>query len=94
LLNLELIRYLASYGGRDGEAGLSLQSIKAVQEEMEEVPKEEVGVKEGVQQQKPGRPRLHRRQQSLFLPSAMRRSLVSTLNADPVCLLKLTLDFV
>jgi hypothetical protein len=71
-----------------------LIDVETVQEETEVVPKEEIGVKEGVQQQKPGRPRLHRRQQSLFLPSAMRRSLVSTLNADPVCLLKLTLDFV
>jgi hypothetical protein len=66
-----------------------LVDVETVQEEMEVVPKEETGVKEGVQQQKPGRPRLHRRQQSLFLPSAMRRSLVSILNADPIRLLKL-----
>ena len=62
---------------------------EAVQEEAEVAPKEETGVKEGVQQKKPGRPRLHRRQQSLFIPSAMRRSLVSILNADPIRLLKL-----
>jgi hypothetical protein len=48
-----------------------------------EGPQEDPGMKTEVQQQKPGRPRLHRRQQSLFLPSMMRRSLVSTLNADP-----------
>jgi hypothetical protein len=36
-----------------------------------------------VHQHKPGRPRLHRRQQSMFLPSAMRRSQVSIPNADP-----------
>jgi hypothetical protein len=44
-----------------------------------EDPQVDSGEKTGVQQQKPGRPRLHRRQQSLFLPSAMRRSLVSIL---------------
>jgi hypothetical protein len=49
-----------------------------------EGPQEDSGEKTEVQQQKPGRPRLHRRQQSLFLPSAMRRSLVSTPNADLV----------
>jgi hypothetical protein len=54
-----------------------------------EGPQEDPGMKTEVQQQKPGRPRLHRRQQSLFLPSAMRRSLVSTLNADPAYLMKL-----
>jgi hypothetical protein len=48
-----------------------------------EGPQEDSGEKTEVQQKKPGRPRLHRRQQSLFLPSAMRRSLVSTLSADP-----------
>jgi hypothetical protein len=54
-----------------------------------EIPPEDAGVKTSVNQEKPGRPRLHRRQQSLFLPSAMRRSLVSNLNADPVLFLKL-----
>jgi hypothetical protein len=48
-----------------------------------EILPEDAGVKTSVNQKKPGRPRLHRRQQSLFLPSAMRRSLVSTLSADP-----------
>jgi hypothetical protein len=48
-----------------------------------EIPPEDAGVKTSVNREKPGRPRLHRRQQSLFLPSAMRCSLVSTLSADP-----------
>jgi hypothetical protein len=48
----------------------------------EEIPPEDAGVKASVNQEKPGRPRLHRRQQSLFLPSATRRSQVSTPNAD------------
>jgi hypothetical protein len=61
----------------------TLVDVETVQEEAE-VVKEETGVKEGVQQKKAGRPRLHRRQQSLFLPSAMRRSQVSSPNADPV----------
>jgi hypothetical protein len=55
-----------------------------------EGPQEDPGMKTEVQQQKPGRPRLHRRQQSLFLPSAMRRSLVSTLNTDPAYSMKLS----
>jgi hypothetical protein len=57
----------------------TLIDVEPELKEVAEVIKEEAGVKSHTQQQKPGRPRLHRRQQSLFLLSAMRRSLVSTL---------------